>query len=375
MSTSDESACKFVSSRGLLKSCQVRSMNPKSSCPTDLQYIKDFIAVQNDRPNHHHHHDKEAPVSIYVCCDAFQNFMQEYASQIQSPYVVVCGDGDLTMFREAVPHSKSNQFVMFMLNPKVRGLFSQNMDIRYCRDFLEEKITKLWNANAAVFKTEPAPQTVEDAIRTTLAKLKQIPIGLDYHTISTNPLHPWVMNIDTTVSSEGTTPVEQEGVLVHQIRAGMKPFYQRKIRIYSNVMLCPDRFNDRVNAINAIPANLISQQTFFIPRTSTWKSMLKYAFVLSPFGNGMDCHRTWEALLCGCIPIVRSSVFDELFEGLPVLIVDKWEDISLQLLVTTLAHFKDKLDKNEFRYEKLELSYYTKMIRSNDKTFHSATPV
>lgn len=359
MSGCDEAACQYVSSRGLLKSCEVRSMNPKSSCPTDLKYIKDFIAVQHDRHRDHHEH-KDTPVSIYVCCDAFHNFIQEYASQIQIQYVVVCGDGDLTMFQETVPNHP-NQFVMFMLNPNVRGLFSQNMDIQACRVFLEEKITKLWNASAAVFKIEPAPQTVEDAIRTTLAKLKQIPIGMDYHTISTNPFHRWAT---PTASPNGTTPVEQECVLIRQIRAGMKLFYQRKLRIYSNVMLCPDRFNDRVSAIKAIPSELISQQTSFIPRTITWKNMLDYAFVLSPFGNGMDCHRTWEALLCGCIPIVRSSVFDELFEGLPVLIVDKWEDVSLQLLVTTVAHFKDKLDKNEFRYEKLELSYYINMITS-----------
>jgi hypothetical protein len=127
-------------------------------------------------------------------------------------------------------------------------------------------------------------------------------------------------------------------------------------------MLCPDRFNDRIDAIREIPDELISQQTIFIPRTQTWRNMAEFAFVLSPFGNGMDCHRTWEALLCGCIPIVRSSVFNELFEGLPVLIVEKWSDISLQLLVTTLAHFKDKRDKNELNYEKLELTYYTKMF-------------
>ena len=355
MSASDETACQFVSSRGLLKSCQVRSMNPKSSCPTDMQYIEDFIALQ------HQHHNKNTPVSIYVCCDAFQTFMQEYAPKIQIPYVVVCGDADLTMFREAVPHNKANQFVMFMLNPNVLRLFSQNMDIQDCRGFLKDKITKLWNANAAVFKTDPAPQTLDAAIQTTQKKLKQIPIGMDYHTISANPTHPWISPI---ASSNGTTPIEQERILIHQIRAGMKPFYQRKIRIYSNVMLCPDRFNDRISAINAIAPNLISQQTFFIPRITTWNNMLEYAFVLSPFGNGMDCHRTWEALLCGCIPIVRSSVFDELFEGLPVLIVDKWDDISLQLLLTTVAQFKDKLDKNEFRYEKLQLSYYTKMIVS-----------
>jgi hypothetical protein len=92
--------------------------------------------------------------------------------------------------------------------------------------------------------------------------------------------------------------------------------------------------------------------------------MSDYAFVLSPFGNGMDCHRTWEALLCGCIPIVRSSVFNELFDGLPVLIVDKWANISLSLLVDTVAQFKEKMDKNEFNYDKLRLSYYTKMFVS-----------
>lgn len=354
--SNDETACQFVSSRGLLKSCQVRSMNPKSSCPSDLEYIADFIAVQHTRDQ------KEASqVSIYVCCDAFQIFIQEYAPQIHVPYIVVCGDGDCAMFRETVPNHP-NLFVIFMLNPNVRGLFSQNMDIRDCRDFLKYKITKLWNANAAVFKAANAPPTLETAIQTVQNKLKQFPIGMDYHTICANPSHPWLA--PTASPPYGITPVEQERILIEQVRDGMKPFYQRKIRIYSNVMLCPDRFNDRITAVRTIPSELISHQTSFIPRTATWNNMLEYAFVLSPFGNGMDCHRTWEALLCGCIPIVRSSIFNELFDGLPVLVVDKWEDISLRLLVTTVADFKDKLDNNEFTYEKLLLSYYTKMIVS-----------
>lgn len=376
MESNDEAGCQFVSSRGLLKSCRVRSMNPKSSCTTDLQYITDFIEVQHlDRGT--------SPVSIYVCCDAFQTFIQEYARQIHVPYIVVCGDGDLTMFREAVP-THPNQFVMFMLNPNMRGLFSQNMDIHDCRVFLKEKITKLWNANASVFKataeataeatesvaesvaTAPAYSSLDDAIQTAQNKLKQFPIGMDYHTISANPRHHWLLHSSSSTEASMTTPVAQERILVEQIREGMMPFYQRKIRIYSNVMLCPDRFNDRVSAITIIPSALITQQNGFIPRTETWKNMVEYAFVLSPFGNGMDCHRTWEALLCGCIPIVRSSVFNELFDGLPVLIVDKWEDISLQLLVTTLSQFKDRLDNNEFNYDKLRLSYYTKMFITTD---------
>lgn len=358
MSSTDETACRFVSSRGLLKSCHIHSKDPRSSCPIDLDHVHEFVWQQKAGMQQQYSYDN--PVSIYVCCDAFQNFIQDYASQISLPFIVVCGDGDQTMFRETVSREKLNMFVMFMLNTNMRGLFSQNMDIQDCRDFLKDKIEKLWAANAVVFKGDNAPKTLKDAIEMILKKLRQIPIGMDYHTISANPRHPWV-----SATNEGTTPIEQEAILNQQIRSSMTPFYKRKIRIYSNVMLCPDRFNDRIDAIRMIPSVLISQQSSFLSRTQTWKNMTEYAFVLSPFGNGMDCHRTWEALLCGCIPIVRSSVFDEMFEGLPVLIVKNWSDISLPLLVTTISEFKDKLDKHELSYEKLELSYYTKLFSGN----------
>ena len=357
-SASNEAACRFVSSRGLLKSCSIHSSYPRSSSPNDLEHVRQFI-VNQDKYRH-----RQTPVGIYVCCDTFQEFIQTYANQITVPYIVVSGDGDLTMFHEAVTREKYHKFLMFMISSNLHGLFSQNMDIQGCRVFLTEKITKLWTANAAIYKTSDAPKTVEDAIQNVTRKLRQFPIGMDYHTISANPWHRWAIgSTDTAATAVAPhTPLGQECTLIREIRDTMKPFYQRKIRIYSNVMLCPDRFNDRVTAIREIPAELISPQTTFIPRIQTWRNKTGFAFVLSPFGNGMDCHRTWEALLCGCIPIVRSTVFNDLFEGLPVLIVERWSDISLQLLVTALADFKDKHDKGELKYEKLELAYYTKMF-------------
>jgi hypothetical protein len=46
-------------------------------------------------------------------------------------------------------------------------------------------------------------------------------------------------------------------------------------------------------------------------------------FVLSPPGNGLDCHRTWEAQLMGAIPIVVSTTLDPLFSnGAAVIIND-----------------------------------------------------
>ena len=56
--------------------------------------------------------------------------------------------------------------------------------------------------------------------------------------------------------------------------------------------------------------------------------MRKYAFVFSPPGNGFDCHRHWEALMMGTIPIVlKSNVTEELFRGLPVWIVDDYSEV------------------------------------------------
>ena len=43
----------------------------------------------------------------------------------------------------------------------------------------------------------------------------------------------------------------------------------------------------------------------------------EYAFVASPPGNGVDCHRTWEALYLGVIPIVKRSSFYESFPAFP----------------------------------------------------------
>ena len=59
-----------------------------------------------------------------------------------------------------------------------------------------------------------------------------------------------------------------------------------------------------------------------------WEAHRDYAFELSPQGNGLDCHRTWEALILNTIPIVRTSSLDPLYEGLPVVVVAEWADVT-----------------------------------------------
>ena len=56
---------------------------------------------------------------------------------------------------------------------------------------------------------------------------------------------------------------------------------------------------------------------------NTWKKHKNYAFELSPSGNGLDCHRTYEAIILNTIPIVRSNTLDPIYKehDLPVVIV------------------------------------------------------
>jgi len=84
----------------------------------------------------------------------------------------------------------------------------------------------------------------------------------------------------------------------------------------------------------------------------------KYRFGLSPPGNGNDCHRTWEMLMFGMIPIVKSSKMDLLYSkfDLPVVIVKNWKDICDDgFLEKQYERLKDKVPLDNI---KLTTGYY-----------------
>jgi hypothetical protein len=56
----------------------------------------------------------------------------------------------------------------------------------------------------------------------------------------------------------------------------------------------------------------------------------KYA--LSPPGAGIDCHRIWESICVGTIPIVERCHNISFYEHLPILIIDDWNSITKDLL-------------------------------------------
>lgn len=83
-------------------------------------------------------------------------------------------------------------------------------------------------------------------------------------------------------------------------------------------------------------------------------------FVASPRGNGLDTHRLWESLYLGSYPIVKTSTLDSLYADLPVLIIQDWHQVTEEFLNQKYQEFNN----TSFNLEKLDISYWTKLIDS-----------
>ncbi len=60
------------------------------------------------------------------------------------------------------------------------------------------------------------------------------------------------------------------------------------------------------------------------------KKYAEHRFVLSPRGNGIDCHRTWEIFLLGSIVITETSSLDDMYirNNLPVIILKDFNELN-----------------------------------------------
>ena len=87
-----------------------------------------------------------------------------------------------------------------------------------------------------------------------------------------------------------------------------------------------------------------------------FKILPNYKFVISPEGNGIDCHRHYEALMMGCIPIVElNPLIKQKYKGCPVLFTVDYSEITEEYLQTCYAEMIDK----EYDFSRLFMSYYT----------------
>ena len=167
-------------------------------------------------------------------------------------------------------------------------------------------------------------------------KLKPVPIGFDLHT---NWKGLWSYNVSKNLKN--MLKLRKESLSVTRDTVPFVPPWGMS-------------HNDRIHADRALEC-LHHKHGERMGIDKLWETYGSKMFALSPRGNGLDCHRTWELLFFGVVPIIKSSGLDILYDGLPVVIVNDWSDVcEVDFFVKQQAFIKDKwpmsLDKFQLKH-------------------------
>lgn len=126
----------------------------------------------------------------------------------------------------------------------------------------------------------------------------------------------------------------------------------------------------RGQALKALKQNnLSSGSDKMLSKDEYYLQMANSTFTASPEGNGIDCHRTWESMYLNTIPILEKNISTKYWNeiGLPVLLIDSWDDIK-NISESTCDDFY-KNNKDKFNCPALYMDYWIKEIAKykNDK--------
>ena len=175
------------------------------------------------------------------------------------------------------------------------GSIPKDLGLKDAKTILEHKFIKKW-------LTQNYDGTLQHP------KLTPYPIGLDLHS------KQWMI---------ANHPLGKVNYMF-----SLREKYPQKInKILCDTYITRARHLDRKNFCHELKK---SDHVKFLKTRKGIKKIYKlyseYQFVVSPHGGGLDCHRTWEVLLLGSIPIVKSSALDPLYKDLPVVIVKDWSE-------------------------------------------------
>lgn len=252
---------------------------------------------------------------VWVRLTSLPQFVDEVLPNVAARFALVTGDEDVSL------PSEFARAAAITGNPHVVCWFSQNCD-----------------------GTD------------TSGKIFPLPIGIDFHTISNR--RKW--------RHWQATPAQQEAEL-DCLRARMLPNRDRLLRAHADFHFNMRQENPHGETRSAVYAALrensnVGFQRQQVSRTALWREKTRYAFVVSPQGHGLDCHRTWESLALGNIPIVKHSPLDPLFDGLPVVRVSSWDAITLENLRDWHAEHRGSFENPEVQ-ERLTAGHWIARIR------------
>ena len=187
------------------------------------------------------------------------------------------------------------------------------------------------------------------------SKVTQIPIGISNKDIYINKLSPALEHFEKNMTLNKDKPLR---VLCN----AHKRTYSKPRSGY---------IDDRKDMINQLKDSKVvdfcTEKHEFSSLTliSCWKKHEQYAFELSPSGNGLDCHRTYEAIILNTIPIVRSNTLDPIYKqhDLPVVVVKEWNEVTEENLKIWHEQYKDCFTKDT--KDKMKITYWENIIKNN----------
>lgn len=97
-----------------------------------------------------------------------------------------------------------------------------------------------------------------------------------------------------------------------------------------------------------------------IPLKDFYQGVASHPYVLSPAGAGPDCHRHWESIILGSIPIVLKNPPLDVLDGLPVLLVNHWGEVTPERLEKELPALRERF--NSPAMERVWFEYWKERI-------------
>lgn len=100
------------------------------------------------------------------------------------------------------------------------------------------------------------------------------------------------------------------------------------------------------------------------PGVQYFTELPKYKFVISPEGNGIDCHRHYHALMAGCIPIIEYNhdMFKK-YKGCPILYTHNYSEITVEYLTEVY----DQMIDTVYDFSTLLLHHYDEETQEDIK--------
>lgn len=189
-------------------------------------------------------------------------------------------------------------------------------------------------------------------------KLSAIPIGLNYNR-QHEAMTKWL-------SERPTNPIREKKWLCMNYTESTDPSRVKLVNYAKTnwIDLCtilPFIPNARTYMISSY---IEGQIRIPVTNPDCYTQWSNYIFVLSPRGAGEDCHRTWEALQMGCIPIVLSSNLNELYQDLPILVVESWNSITIEFLEESYREIQLKRDNGLYNMNKITLEYWIERFKN-----------